>query len=511
MNVNGLRKGGIGLSNDKILIPSFLESSSQQIRAYDAVSCSLKINFPNIQNDGFDVRFISLSCDYTAGSTNYKGVRGWKIFVNNTEKQSGTIPKQNCSGCFDWGPVVIRGLNPSTTYNVRVEFYMSDEDEYGGFKFGQLLTSITGTVTTLEEPCSWGLECGESCNEDCSEDCGQSSDCFYCLNCESAQCNGQWSNFSNMRMCALQNDVLIPELVKPPSEEINRYTCIWFSLVLGNDGCAPECSSQCMFSSSYPAGYYVCTKLEFYLKKEGDSDFYLIYTDSNASHIGAGYYCYYSFITWDLDPDTLYTIKVLSYNNSNAVNREIIQTCRTAAYPPSAEVRQITDRTAQIAVKNLSSNYIYLRRYDYYVNGTKWDSATDTSTGAKEFWHWLYGLTPNVEYTFVVKMYRSDTGDYLDEVSCKGTTHTKFEWDVPKVQGQKIVVTAVEWNRLIDYTNGSYNKNIAKVSAGGKITASAFNAIATVVGCATVTKDTTKISAKAFNDLRDAYNNGQST
>lgn len=531
----------------------------------------LRIGVPNVQPTYAGIVAYGLSCEYTAGTpsgqrfyTMYvrekktnKIVHYWgpgntgvssdhPAYDSSQSNHPAALQPPTCSsGTYDETLQIIYSLTPNTTYTVTVTFYRSKEiietcgtgygeyiDQSFGYTYGDWLASpATVEFTTTSTTCDWGEtcdatqsgDCGESCNESCgiceieeSIDCNNCTLCMFCMDCESnSQCrcsSTQYSNFSYLEVCGYTNTYDI-------TEEHNQYNSIYINISFLSY-CYLECGSYQLDCGMGPfMGYRIIGAFKVYLRKKGTTDWvdfggYTGWCKVFAYGLNAAGW---NWICWGLEPSTTYEIKVETYNwdmSSNSVgsvNATRYSEATTLAYPVTASVTGATGNSLKVTISNLSSNYIYLREYRFYTYSgtlnTLRGTAYDQTTGNKEFSYWVTGLNPNTTYYILIQMYRSGTEELLDQVTCSGKTNQPFEWDAPKVQGQPIKVTAVEWNRLVDYVNAAKGTTISHVSSGAKITATAFNAVANAVGYNTVSKST-KISAALFNELRDKYNSG---
>lgn len=191
--------------------------------------------------------------------------------------------------------------------------------------------------------------------------------------------------------------------------------------------------------------------------------------------------------------------------------------------------RSADDSTTEIAVRaeGLDQDYTGTWVFQWYIYDTDWneiDTISKSRSGgyANSTTVTFGGLDPGTEYYIDAKVF-FDVGvkqydDWIDNISC--TTESSrpydFSWDVEKVQGEPITITANEWANLQNNINlvrnykGYSDYNFTSVSVGDNITAEIYNecisAIHTVYPTSLtsykVIADETIITAEIIDNLR---------
>jgi len=231
-------------------------------------------------------------------------------------------------------------------------------------------------------------------------------------------------------------------------------------------------------------------------------------------------------------PNTTYTLNNLEYgvtyylsvkgNNSLGSSDYTIENPGTTAPKSSGNitVSGVTSSSISIQIANgMIGNWDYIRIYAYNhdINPSYKDiSKIDYDNGTRIV-TW-YNLTTGFQYIFNAATYFTINEITLQSAYWSNNLYitasdrpSNFAWDTPKVQGNNINITAIEWGNLQNKVNqfrlykGLANYTFTSVVSGGIFYAMTFNEVRNKIGdMNTVGLPSTKVGISDVVDPNDA-------
>lgn len=220
--------------------------------------------------------------------------------------------------------------------------------------------------------------------------------------------------------------------------------------------------------------------VEFYYKKDEESDYRWFATVDSQTDTAV------KNIT-GLISNSVYNIQVLIKNGATVLKTltASAETLEDTSLIPWAMIEQITQ---QLGTRLCTISWLT----DKLVAGTIYtveamsegDSEWTELVGMNEFISPITVVAPagNTFVTFRIKAVNESVAEGIGTYSGEVTFYVRddFLWDVDKIAGQPMIITANEWNRLRDYALAKtealgYKVNIPIVRTGDDITAKIYN------------------------------------